>query len=201
MGIAHAIVVWWQLEMDAEGRVLLSTAPRWVSGGGEEGSAQGGDGGPLHGIGQLWRDHWKQTWAPVVQPQMSQNVCQLLHQVNTWRCGDCSLLFATRSCLAHRFHRQGRQSHWRSHTTTSASALALAATPHPSSAHALAYGIETCPPSPSRSTRGTARCAFGSWATCGRGGRRSERPFSPSSRQSKIRAAAAGPAGCRQRCW
>ncbi|GLC46837.1 Protein arginine N-methyltransferase 7 [Pleodorina starrii] len=38
--------------------LLLSTAPVWLGGRPEA----GGDGGPLEGVAQQWRDHWKQCW-------------------------------------------------------------------------------------------------------------------------------------------
>lgn len=59
-GHAHALIVWWQLDMDPydSGSLLLSTAPQWVEGRVE----QGGDGGPLRGVSQQWRDHWGQCW-------------------------------------------------------------------------------------------------------------------------------------------
>ncbi|GLI64497.1 hypothetical protein VaNZ11_007700, partial [Volvox africanus] len=38
--------------------LLLSTAPSWQGGRVEA----GGDGGPLEGVVQQWRDHWKQCW-------------------------------------------------------------------------------------------------------------------------------------------
>lgn len=41
--------------------LLLSTAPVWIQGRVEA----GGDGGPLEGVGQQWRDHWKQCWVQV----------------------------------------------------------------------------------------------------------------------------------------
>jgi hypothetical protein len=47
--------------MDPCASLLLSTCPEWVSG-----AEGGGDGGPLEGVAQLWRDHWKQVWVPVV---------------------------------------------------------------------------------------------------------------------------------------
>ncbi|KAG2485028.1 hypothetical protein HYH03_016231 [Edaphochlamys debaryana] len=73
-GTAHAVLLWWQLGMTKEGpaeaaesgsgsgegpALLLSTAPEWVQGRPEA----GGDGGPLGGFEQRWRDHWKQCWA------------------------------------------------------------------------------------------------------------------------------------------
>ncbi len=86
-GTAHAVLLWWQLgmvdtglEAEAQGEggqgaeglgqqeagegqqpLLLSTAPGWV--GPEPGA--GGDGGPLGGTEQRWRDHWKQCWVQV----------------------------------------------------------------------------------------------------------------------------------------
>ncbi|EFJ48213.1 hypothetical protein VOLCADRAFT_104892 [Volvox carteri f. nagariensis] len=38
--------------------LLLSTSPEWLQGRVEA----GGDGGPLQGVEQQWRDHWKQCW-------------------------------------------------------------------------------------------------------------------------------------------
>ena len=43
------------------GDLLLSTAPPWITE-----SVDGGDGGPLDGVSQEWRDHWKQCWAPLI---------------------------------------------------------------------------------------------------------------------------------------
>ncbi|GIM12474.1 hypothetical protein Vretimale_15814 [Volvox reticuliferus] len=38
--------------------LLLSTAPAWLG----DCVEAGGDGGPLEGVKQQWRDHWKQCW-------------------------------------------------------------------------------------------------------------------------------------------
>lgn len=59
-GTAHAVLLWWQLGMDQEGTLLLSTAPCWVVS-----VADGADEGPLEGVAQQWRDHWKQVWLPL----------------------------------------------------------------------------------------------------------------------------------------
>ncbi|XP_071785019.1 protein arginine N-methyltransferase 7-like [Asterias amurensis] len=45
-GICHGIFMWWDLSMDTEGEIRLSTAPSWAHPDGEE--AQ-------------WRDHWMQA--------------------------------------------------------------------------------------------------------------------------------------------
>ncbi|GAX73790.1 hypothetical protein CEUSTIGMA_g1241.t1 [Chlamydomonas eustigma] len=62
-GSAHAVVIWWQLDMDPEGSILLSTAPSWIQKSMDP--CQGADDGPLEGVSQGWRDHWKQCWAPL----------------------------------------------------------------------------------------------------------------------------------------
>jgi len=29
-GIVHGVVMWWSLDMDMEGKIILETAPKWV---------------------------------------------------------------------------------------------------------------------------------------------------------------------------
>lgn len=58
-GTAHAILVWWQSSIDQQGLEMISTAPCWVS------TVSDGADGCVGGLGQEWRDHWKQCWAPV----------------------------------------------------------------------------------------------------------------------------------------
>ena len=50
--------------MDPSGSLLLSTAPPWITE-----ASDGGDGGPLDGVPQRWRDHWKQCWVPLIPPR------------------------------------------------------------------------------------------------------------------------------------
>ncbi|PNH06042.1 Protein arginine N-methyltransferase 1.6 [Tetrabaena socialis] len=84
-GSAHAVLLWWQLDMttvdagnnsggngEPQQPLLLSTAPCWLDGRPEA----GGDAGPLEGVAQEWRDHWKQCWV------------QLANDGQAVRCGD-----------------------------------------------------------------------------------------------------------------
>ena len=34
-GIAHGVVMWWTLDMDVDGEITLTTAPRWAHPGGD----------------------------------------------------------------------------------------------------------------------------------------------------------------------
>ncbi|XP_022092026.1 protein arginine N-methyltransferase 7-like isoform X2 [Acanthaster planci] len=52
-GVCHGIFMWWDLSMDTEGEIRLSTAPTWVHPQGDE--AQ-------------WRDHWMQAIYFLDQP-------------------------------------------------------------------------------------------------------------------------------------
>ncbi|XP_014600290.1 PREDICTED: protein arginine N-methyltransferase 7 [Polistes canadensis] len=59
-GIAHAIFLWWDLDMDTEGKVLLSCAPVW-----EHPEIKNSKHNNIH-LNELadnipWRDHWMQT--------------------------------------------------------------------------------------------------------------------------------------------
>ena len=91
-GTAHAIIMWWKLNLDQSGHITLDTAPSWTNisaeaaslpasvpkadasavsmeqvelGGGQSGRQTMG-GQPK----QQWRDHWKQCWTPV-QPHLT----------------------------------------------------------------------------------------------------------------------------------
>ena len=90
-GTAHAIIMWWKLNLDQSGHITLDTAPPWINTSAEAaslpasvpksdtnvigmeqaglGCGQSGtqtvDGQPE----QQWRDHWKQCWTPV-QPHL-----------------------------------------------------------------------------------------------------------------------------------
>ncbi|XP_029200545.2 protein arginine N-methyltransferase 7-like isoform X1 [Acropora millepora] len=44
-GVGHCIVMWWTLDMDRDGEIKLTTAPRWAH---------------PDGINRQWRDHWMQ---------------------------------------------------------------------------------------------------------------------------------------------
>lgn len=46
-GLVHAFLMWWDLEMDPDGRVVLSCAPSWIS--------------SETGVASTWRDHWMQA--------------------------------------------------------------------------------------------------------------------------------------------
>ncbi|XP_031248481.1 protein arginine N-methyltransferase 1.6-like isoform X2 [Pistacia vera] len=46
-GRVHAVVSWWILQLDREGTIFYSTAPRWIS-------------LPIHSSTGDWCDHWKQ---------------------------------------------------------------------------------------------------------------------------------------------
>jgi len=45
-GLAHGVAMWWTLDMDIDGEITLSTAPRWVH---------------PDGAKRQWRDHWMQA--------------------------------------------------------------------------------------------------------------------------------------------
>ncbi|XP_073232579.1 protein arginine N-methyltransferase 7-like [Porites lutea] len=45
-GIAHGVVMWWTLDMDVDGEITLTTAPRWAHPDGDN---------------RQWRDHWMQA--------------------------------------------------------------------------------------------------------------------------------------------
>ena len=86
-GTAHAIVFWWNLNLDNARRICLSTAPAWVA------SADAGADADCHQDSvkvsnnsmpltfelpkQQWRDHWKQCWA-AVQPSVSVGKCNAI---------------------------------------------------------------------------------------------------------------------------
>ncbi len=91
-GTAHAIIMWWKLNLDQSGHITLDTAPPWtntsaeaasllasvpkadadvismqhVEVGGDQSSFQQTENGQPE---QQWRDHWKQCWTPV-QPHL-----------------------------------------------------------------------------------------------------------------------------------
>jgi hypothetical protein len=98
-GTAHAIIMWWKLNVDQSGHITLDTAPSWTHtsdeaaslpasvpnadadavsmehaqlGGGQNGM-QTVDGQPE----QQWRDHWKQCWTSV-QPHLTLGRAPLL---------------------------------------------------------------------------------------------------------------------------
>ncbi len=90
-GTAHAIIMWWKLNLDQSGHITLDTAPPWTNTSGETASLPasvpkadanvismqhaelGGDQSGTQTMGgqpeQQWRDHWKQCWTPV-QPHL-----------------------------------------------------------------------------------------------------------------------------------
>ena len=91
-GTAHAIIMWWKLNLDQSGHITLDTAPSWTRTSDEAVSLpasvpqadadivsmQHADLGDGHSCTQTvdgqpeqqWRDHWKQCWTPV-QPHMT----------------------------------------------------------------------------------------------------------------------------------
>ena len=91
-GTAHAIIMWWKLNLEQSGHITLDTAPPWVKSSGEAASLPpsvpkadasivsmeheelgGGQSGMQIVDGQpeqQWRDHWKQCWTPV-QPHLT----------------------------------------------------------------------------------------------------------------------------------
>ena len=75
-GQVHAVLLWWQLQVDQRAEVWLSTAPSWVwrleeggdgdrPAGSDAGRGEGGVGEAVQLPRQQWRDHWKQCWAAV----------------------------------------------------------------------------------------------------------------------------------------
>ncbi|XP_012284304.1 protein arginine N-methyltransferase 7 [Orussus abietinus] len=68
-GMAHAILVWWDLEMDTEGQILLSCAPVWAR---PEAKIKRLEGASLSKLAEEipWRDHWLQAiyYPPVEVP-------------------------------------------------------------------------------------------------------------------------------------
>ena len=86
-GTAHAIIMWWKLNLDKSGHITLDTAPAWVN----EPTNNAFLSTPVPGVShnaacgsleqaacgrrgmqtrseqpdQQWRDHWKQCWTPV----------------------------------------------------------------------------------------------------------------------------------------
>lgn len=71
-GTVNAVAIWWDLQMDPQGDISLSTEPLWVQNGVSrtDGSPVGPaeeseeSRGAKHGPGH-WQDHWKQCWCPV----------------------------------------------------------------------------------------------------------------------------------------
>lgn len=53
-GYVDAVVVWWNLFLDEDRDIRLSTHPKWID--------DVGDKTPEI-VAQGWRDHWKQCWA------------------------------------------------------------------------------------------------------------------------------------------
>ncbi len=97
-GTAHAIIMWWKLNLDQSGHITLDTAPPWTNASAEAASlpasvakadtnavsmeqveVDGGQSGtPMGGQPeQQWRDHWKQCWTPV-QPHLTLGRAPLL---------------------------------------------------------------------------------------------------------------------------
>lgn len=91
-GTAHAIIMWWKLNLDQSGHITLDTAPSWTITPAEAaslpdsvpkadanvismehtelGGAQSGTQTMGRQPEQQWRDHWKQCWTPV-QPHLT----------------------------------------------------------------------------------------------------------------------------------
>ncbi|XP_020244934.1 protein arginine N-methyltransferase 7 isoform X2 [Asparagus officinalis] len=53
-GRIHALISWWVLQLDCEGSVFYSTAPRWIN------SCDVQSGAPHLYCGREWCDHWKE---------------------------------------------------------------------------------------------------------------------------------------------
>ncbi len=72
-GTAHALVVWWELRMDAGGGARLSTAPCWARpagpGAGPNPARSAEGDGARRLSEQAWRDHWTPCWVPLQPPQ------------------------------------------------------------------------------------------------------------------------------------
>ncbi|KAH9777285.1 protein arginine N-methyltransferase 1.6 [Citrus sinensis] len=71
-GRVHAVVSWWVLQLDREGTIFYSTAPRWIS-------------LPIHKSTGNWCDHWKQcVW---FIPGKGMSICKgeelLFHALHT----------------------------------------------------------------------------------------------------------------------
>lgn len=91
-GTIHAVVSWWVLQLDREGSILYSTAPKWIS-------YPSNMNGSLVPVARDWCDHWKQcVW---FTPEKGLRVCTdeavRLHAVHT----DTSISyeFEPQSCL------------------------------------------------------------------------------------------------------
>lgn len=54
-GFLDAVVAWWDIYLDAEREITLSTRPVWI---------EGLENDKLSDTPQSWRDHWQQCWAP-----------------------------------------------------------------------------------------------------------------------------------------
>ncbi|XP_010440129.1 PREDICTED: protein arginine N-methyltransferase 1.6-like isoform X1 [Camelina sativa] len=71
-GSVHAIISWWVLQLDSEGTIFYSTAPRWI------------DSSPEIGVRE-WCDHWKQcVWfTPGAGVSLSKGEKVNLHAAHT----------------------------------------------------------------------------------------------------------------------
>ncbi|XP_025014847.1 protein arginine N-methyltransferase 1.6 isoform X2 [Ricinus communis] len=71
-GTVHAVISWWMLQLDCEGTIFYSTAPKWI-------------GSPTNIGTSNWCDHWKQcTWfLPGKGIQVGKGEQLLLHATHT----------------------------------------------------------------------------------------------------------------------